>query len=117
MEIKISGNNYEFSYDSGSSIIKCTGSFRFNNKDESYTQIVELLNDIAEKATNEVTLDLSQMRFLNSLGIGTISKFVIRLRNQKDTDLKVLASRKLAWQDKFIKNLSRLMPTMQTTLL
>lgn len=113
MEIK--GENYSVTYDSETVTITCEGSFRLRGSEE-YAPIVELLNDVADEKPATITLNLEQLQFLNSSGINTLSKFVIRLRKQKSTNLVIKGSQEYPWQAKSLKNLKRLLPSLQLEL-
>ncbi|MEL0588976.1 MAG: hypothetical protein U1O81_07445 [Planktothrix rubescens PR223] len=63
-----------------------------------------------------ITINLQELEFLNSSGINMLSKFVIEVRNKKETKLKVLASKKISWQGKSLKNLTKLMPSLELNI-
>lgn len=113
MEIK--GENYSVTYDPETVTITCEGSFRLRGTEE-YAPIVQLLNDVADENPTTITLNLEQLQFLNSSGINSLSKFVIRLRKQKSTHLIVKGSQEYPWQGKSLKNLKRLLPDLQLEL-
>jgi hypothetical protein len=69
-----------------------------------------------------ITLDLRKLEFLNSSGINVLSKFIIKVRqhrerqakeNQPETNMVVYGSQTIPWQSKSIKNLQRLMPSLE----
>lgn len=107
MEVK--GENYQVLYDQDSATITCAGTLRLYGKD-GYEPIVNLLTRAAEDQAPKITLDVSELQFLNSAGINTISKFVIQVRNQKKSQIVVKGSASFPWQTKSLKNLERLMP-------
>ncbi len=113
MEIK--GENYSVTYDPAAAAIKCRGSLRLYGA-SGYADIVNLLNDAAERHPPAISLDLRELQFLNSSGINTLSKFVIKVRNLKVSRLAVLGSGKFPWQKKSLKNLLRLMPDLNLTI-
>jgi hypothetical protein len=98
--------------DAQEQIITFIGALRLNGMDE-YAPIVDLFNQVAEAAPMTVKLDVRQLEFLNSSGINILSKFVIKLRQQQNIQMVVQGSQKIAWQGKSLKNLQRLMPTLQ----
>jgi len=109
MEIK--GENYCISYDPDTAIVQCEGSLRLYGA-TGYSSIVELLNHVSDQAPEVITLDLKKLQFLNSSGINAVSKFVIRVRNQKNSRLIVHGTMDFPWQSKSLKNLQRLMPEL-----
>ncbi|OCR02567.1 hypothetical protein BCD67_13215 [Oscillatoriales cyanobacterium USR001] len=113
MEIK--NKDYCIWYDTSTQTITCQGSFRLS-KMEDYTPIVELLNDVALAQPNKITLDLRQLDFLNSSGINILSKFVIKIRQQKNIQIAVKGTQAIIWQEKSLKNLQRLMPSLELQL-
>ncbi|CBN54612.1 MULTISPECIES: slr1659 superfamily regulator [Kamptonema] len=113
MEIK--SKDYCIWYDSATETITCQGSFRLS-KMEEYAPIVQLLNDVADAQPKKITLDLRELEFLNSSGINILSKFVIRVRQQKNIQIAVRGSQEILWQGKSLKNLQRLMPSLELEL-
>lgn len=83
---------------------------------EEYAPIVQLLNDVADGEPKIITLDLRKLDFLNSSGINIISKFVIKVRQQKNIQIAVKGSKQIPWQGKSLKNLQRLMPSLSLEL-
>ena len=110
MEIK--GSDYCVWYDPVSKTITCSGSLRLS-KMEEYAPIVQLLNDAADSQPSVITLNLQRLDFLNSSGINILSKFVIKVRQQKNIQIVVQGSSKNPWQGRSLKNLQRLMPLLQ----
>ncbi|WP_017304230.1 slr1659 superfamily regulator [Spirulina subsalsa] len=113
MEIKT--NSFEVEYNKEINTVKFQGSLRLSGMDE-YAPIVELLNQIADQNPSTLTLDLRALEFLNSSGINVLSKFVIRVRQNKEMGLTVQGSEEIAWQTKSLKNLQRLMPSLTLEL-
>jgi hypothetical protein len=110
MEIKTT--DYYINYDAEISAITCAGSLRLSGMEE-YAPIIDLLNTVAEQEPPSISLDLRQLEFLNSSGINVLSKFVIKIRQKKQIQMLVQGSKKISWQGKSLKNLQRLMPTLQ----
>ncbi|MDY6783368.1 MAG: hypothetical protein SW833_12635 [Cyanobacteriota bacterium] len=110
--MEIEGDNYRVCYDDETTTVKCKGSLRLSDMEE-YKPIVNLLNEVAQQQPSLITLDLRGLEFLNSSGINVLSKFVIRVRKQKTSTMKILGSKMVPWQLKSLKNLQRLMPKLQ----
>ncbi|MCG5058670.1 MAG: hypothetical protein KA714_11880 [Limnoraphis sp. WC205] len=103
---------YQVKYDSETTTIILVGSLRLSDLEES-NLIVQLLNDVLDLQPDQITLNLRSLEYLNSSGINMLSKFVIQVRRIKTVNLTILASSEIPWQTKSLKNLQRLMPTLQ----
>lgn len=110
--MEIQGDNYCVGYDRDTTTIKLDGSLRLNGMDE-YQPIVNLLNQVLEKNPEKITLDLKKLEFLNSSGINILSKFTIKIRQKKTIQMVIKASESIPWQGKSLKNLQRLLPSLQ----
>jgi|GEM_PF-384818 len=80
---------------------------------DTYNEMAELLNKMVENLPPILTLDLKELSFINSLGINMLSQFILSLRHQKDTQLVVLGSHTMPWQEKSLKTLERLLPDLK----
>ncbi len=109
MEIK--NEDYRIFYDTVATTIIFQGSLRLNGMDE-YEPISALLSNVIEKEPSHCTLNLQQLKFLNSSGISMLSQFVINVRKKKNIQMIVIGSQEVPWQSKSLKNLQRLMPAL-----
>ena len=103
MELK--GENYRVTYDPITTTITCEGSFRLRGQDQ-YGPIENMLTEVAEEKPDHITLDVKELEFLNSSGINMLSKFVIKVRRNKVSQLVVLGSHQYLWQDKSLLDMS-----------
>jgi hypothetical protein len=110
--MEVCGGDYRVVYDPTTAVILCQGSFRLYGV-AGYEAIAELLNQVVDEKPPQITLNLKDLEFLNSSGINTISKFIIRLRNLKTIELVIKGNREVSWQEKSLENLQRLMPTLK----
>ena len=110
MEIK--KENYKVWYDESISTIVFEGSLRLNGVVE-YKPISQLLESVLAQEPPKINFDLQKLQFLNSSGINILSKFVIKIRKQKTINVTVIGSKNISWQGKSLKNLQRLMPSLQ----
>ncbi|RCJ42049.1 hypothetical protein A6770_35335 [Nostoc minutum NIES-26] len=110
MEIKT--EDYNIWYDATDKSVICQGSLRLGGMEE-YAAIVQLLDDVVVQQPSILILNLRDLKFLNSSGINMLSKFVIKVRQQKNMQLMVQGSRNIPWQGKSLKNLQRLMPSIE----
>lgn len=113
MEIK--AEDYTVSYDTATATVSCQGSLRLSGMEE-YAPIVQLLNDVADQEPLTITLNLQKLEFLNSSGISMLSKFVLKVRQKKNIQMLVQGSKGIPWQGKSLKNLQRLMPSLELEL-
>ncbi|MFB2981292.1 STAS domain-containing protein [Microseira sp. BLCC-F43] len=113
MEIRT--ENYSIYYDKLTETAIFNGSLRLSGIEE-YDPIVQLLNNLAEQEPSTITLNLRQLDFLNSSGINVLSKFVIKVREKGNIHMVVLGSNEVPWQGKSLKNLQRLMPSLNLVL-
>ncbi len=109
MEIKNEG--YSLRYEEETATVIFQGSLRLNGMQE-YAPIIQLLDDVIESGVPAITLNLQQLQFLNSSGINVLSKFVIKVRQKKNIQLTIKASKTIPWQGKSLKNLQRLLPSL-----
>lgn len=114
-DMEINTEDYRIWYDSAAATAFCQGTLRLNGARE-YAPLLELLMDAAADATTPFTLDLQKLQFLNSSGINMLSKFAIAMRQREGFQLKVLGSHEVPWQGKSLKNLQRLMPSLDLVL-
>jgi len=109
--VEIMHENYQVHYDEASKSLSCKGSFRLQGSE--YQPIQDLMNGVADSAPQPLTVDLRELEFLNSSGINTLAKFVLQLRKNGVSEVKVQGSNKYPWQEKSLKNLQRLLPSLE----
>ena len=110
--MEIIGDEYQLIYDQATTTITIQGTLRLRGITE-YNHISQLLNDIAVQKPDTITLDLRELRFINSSGINILFKFVVRIRDLKSSNLVVRGSTRVPWQQKSLNNLPRLMADVQ----
>lgn len=108
---EIKHDDYQVVYDPAAATVVCAGSYRLSGPE--YVAILDVMNRAAEAEHPVLTLDLTNLQFLNSSGINTLSKFVIRMRKQPASQLVVKGSEDYPWQKKSLVNLQRLLPGLQ----
>jgi len=112
---EIKGEDYSIQYDRESVTVIFIGELSLGGPVE-YAPIVELLNEVANPEPPTITLNLKKLEFVNSSGISMLSKFVITVRKKKTVQLLVLGSNDVPWQQKSLKNLEKLLPTLKLEL-
>lgn len=108
MDIKT--EEYSILHDAESNTIVIQGFLRLDGMEE-YQPIMDILLGALEN-TQDLTIDVTDLEFLNSSGISTLSMFVVRVRERKDVHLTLKGSEAVLWQTKSLKNLQRLMPSL-----
>lgn len=111
---EIKHQDYQVSYNEEDATIACSGSFRLQSSE--YEPIMGMLNDIADKAPSNLILDVRKLQFLNSSGINTLSKFVLRVRKNNVSQVLVKGTNEFPWQKKSLSNLQKLLPTLELEL-
>jgi hypothetical protein len=109
--VEITGKDYKVWYDAENTTVFLKGFLRLDGIEE-YKPIMNLLID-AISEMSALRIDLKELEFLNSSGISMLSMFVVEVRNRGNNEIALLGSTKVLWQTKSLKNLQRLMPTMQ----
>ena len=84
--------------------------------DGGYASITDLFDYIVNQKPACVTVDLRELKHLNSSGINVLSKFIIKLREMRASRVIVHGSNEHPWQARSLRNLQRLLPEMQLAL-
>jgi hypothetical protein len=79
---------------------------------EAYAPIYALMVDVLNRATHSVTMNLSNLEYLNSSGINMIAKFTIEVRKRENIHLILKGSDQIPWQNKSLRNLKKLLPDL-----
>ncbi|MEG4168559.1 MULTISPECIES: slr1659 superfamily regulator [unclassified Microcoleus] len=112
---EIKGEDYSIQYEPASVTLTFQGELSLSGPPE-YAPIAELLDEVANGEPHTITLNLKQLEFVNSSGISMLSKFVISVRKKKTIQLLVLGSNDIPWQQKSLRNLEKLLPTLKLEL-
>ena len=113
MEVK--GENYHITYNPSAATVTFGGTLRLRGMAE-YAPIIQLLDEVVRQGPDTIILDVCQLQFLNSSGINNLFRFVIKVRDQDRSKLIVRGSAQVAWQQKSLQNLQRLMASVQLEL-
>ena len=112
---EIKGQDYSIQYDPQSVTVCFQGELSLDGSSD-YKPIVDLLDEVANPEPPTITLNLKKLEFVNSSGINMLSKFVISVRKKKTIQLLVVGSNDVPWQQKSLKNLEKLLPTLKLEL-
>lgn len=112
--MEIVGHRYAVNYDTDTGTVNCTGRFRLIKSE--YEPISDLLREVVHREHNAVTLDLTELEYLNSSGIKTVYEFVIDLRNRESSQLKIEGNTTYKWQQSIFDNCRRLMPDLEVVM-
>lgn len=109
---RISGECFEVRVEEDTSTVIFKGALRLTGM-EDYAPILEMLKGTFSLKPAPIVLDLRELDFLNSSGITMFSRFVIEARNRADIAVQFIASEAIPWQARSLKNLQRLLPSLQ----
>ncbi len=115
--MEIRAEKYSIVYDPDNAVVNCSGALLLNGAKE-YEPILQLLNTAASGQKGDLIIDLSDLKFLNSSGINMVTRFIINVFDVEalEVNLMIKGQKKVAWQEKLLKNLQRLAPGLNTQL-
>lgn len=117
--MSIKTQDYQAHFDDVNAKITLSGSLRLNAAPE-YQPISELMDAASviaqQRSPALLTLDLTELRFLNSSGINLLYQFVLKVKKQGGVALRVLGSNSNAWQPKSLSNMVKFMPTLELVM-
>ena len=105
--MEIVNDDYAVHYNPETKTVTCSGIFRLTSSE--YAAITDILNTAADAKPDVLNVDVTGLKFLNSSGINTLSKFIIRLRKLKASQVNVKGNSEFAWQKKSLSNFKKLM--------
>ncbi|MCR9141774.1 MAG: hypothetical protein NXI24_05945 [bacterium] len=91
----------------GDNTVRLSGVFRLQGK-EQYMEVLSLLENAIESASGSLIIDMTELSFLNSSGVSSLSIFVIQAREAGHKNIKIIGSDKYSWQAKSLKNFQKL---------
>ncbi|GAB4211140.1 MAG: hypothetical protein OHK0012_03090 [Synechococcales cyanobacterium] len=111
MTANLQTEDYQVVSDPDSGTVTLSGSLRLAGAEE-YLPISEILDATALAHPQSVLIDVRGLQFLNSSGINMLSKFVLKMRDMPGTAISIQGSAEVPWQNRSLKNLQRLLPSL-----
>jgi hypothetical protein len=111
----INGESFEVRLEEENFTVFFKGALRLSGM-EDYAPILEMLKGTLTNPVAPIVLDLRELDFLNSSGITMFSRFVIEARDRAGVNLQFIASESIPWQARSLKNLQRLMPSLEISV-
>lgn len=109
MEVKT--DDYRVWYDRETATVNFQGLLR-EGTIADYKAIEQLLDEAVGQELSTLTINLQSLEFIDSSATSVLSRFAIGVRKKKTIQLAVKASKLFPWQDKFLDNWHRLVPTL-----
>jgi hypothetical protein len=111
----IHGESFDIRFEEDNATVFFKGALRLSGA-EDYAPILDMLKETLVNRAAPIVLDLRELDFLNSSGITMFSRFVIAARDHAGINVHVLASEAVPWHARSLKNLQRLMPSLDVKL-
>lgn len=97
----------KLNFSQSESLVLMEGSMRLANLTE-YEKVADFLTKCQQEVEDKLILDFSNLNFLNSSGITTLSMFILKVKKQGNPNLFIVGSNNIAWQGKSLKNFNKL---------
>jgi hypothetical protein len=111
----LNGESFEIRQEENISTVVFKGALRLSGTAD-YAPILDMLKETLATPAAPIVLDLRELDFLNSSGITMFSRFVIEARDRHGINLHFLASEAIPWHARSLRNLQRLMPSLNIRL-
>lgn len=112
----IQGENYTVSSDIDSATVTFSGVLYLPGI-EAYTSISALLDETLAQTGGDLTLDLRELRAINSSGTDMLFRFVLKQRAiARSMHLRIRGAARYPWQANLCHTMQRLLPTLLVDL-
>lgn len=105
--LKIEGEIYKIWYLDNDTTIYFQGSLRLWDPQE-YSRIKQYMLDIYELDIEALSINLTELDFLNSSGISMLCKFVFETKKLNRIPITIIGRNDILWQKKSLHNLKKL---------
>ena len=115
---EIAAGKYRIVYDEDKAIVTLQGELMLSGA-MAYEPILQFMTNAAEaQEGKKLSVDIRNLVCLNSSGINMLAKLVMFIRDVKNLPLTltICAKEQVAWQNRLVINLQRLMPDLQAEL-
>jgi hypothetical protein len=110
--VQVKGQGYQIIYEPASATVFFRGLMRLHSAAE-YAQIQEVMDQASASASPTITLDLSELEYLNSLGLGRLHGFTSQWCEDENKHIIVRGNSSVLWQARALKNLFKARPSIQ----
>lgn len=114
MSDTIKGDNYTAQLDRASRTVLLRGSLRLMDIKE-YAPVSALFDELLVDGPGGVCIDVRELSFLNSAGIQSLLRFMVKLRDLPQITCTLRASSAVPWHGKSLRNLKQLLPSLNLT--
>jgi hypothetical protein len=112
---RIETTEFMVSYDQAQHCVFFSGAIRLRTAAD-YDDLRSLLRGAIMGAEHELRLDLRELDFLNSSGIGALAHFVVEARKADRASIAILGSMARSWQSRSLATLERIWSKVVLTI-
>ena len=105
--MKLSKDSYTLDYDPLDQQVNFEGILRLNDEDE-VNRVLDYLINVHNQVKGTLRLNFRRLRYINSLGLKSLSLFIAFARGRNQLHIKIIASGVLAWSERVLPNLCAL---------
>ncbi|OQW92231.1 MAG: hypothetical protein BWK79_15095 [Beggiatoa sp. IS2] len=115
--MEIRADRYRIHCDLTTMTVVCEGALLLSGVEE-YHPILQLLKEMIDQQPNKMTIDLRELKYLNSSGINMFARFAMYAQDKKQPafELTMMGKKQIYWHERIFKNLKRLLPTLTVEL-
>lgn len=114
MRLTDENGEYRVAYNADTGTVSCKGIFVLRGKD-GHRPVAEFFQNVVDESPDGLTLDIRNLKFLNSSGIATIAGFIVGIKKKGAGKLMIQCSKEHSWQERSARAMSQLMPGLELT--